>query len=170
MTQNIEKEFVQILKRCEVFMGLLDNGLIKIASLPSIHYRTFDADEVISNVGEPAENMYILVEGQVDLRLKIEHIMDSQTEGIKVDTVSKGSIFGWSALVQPYTYSRMAVCSMKSKVLVINGKELIRLMDDDEHMGYEIMRSIACVIASRLKTPNHYFWAELLKALNGIDR
>jgi len=41
-------------------------------------------------------------------------------------------------------------------------------LDSDEHLGYEVMRSIACVIASRLRTPNNYFWAELLKARNGI--
>ncbi len=168
MSEKEIQEIIQILKRCEVFVGLHDNDLTKIASLPSIHEKTYEADEIISMENEPAESLYILVEGQVGLRLTVELVLESHPREIKVDTVSKGSIFGWSALVHPYASSRTAVCSVKSKVLVINGQELIQLMDNDEHIGYEVMRSIACVIASRLMTPNNYFWAELLKARNGI--
>jgi len=168
MTEAKEQEFISILARCEVFMGLRDDDLMRIASLPSIHYITCEADEIISVANQPAENLYILVEGHVDLRLNLEDIIEGQIQWIKVDTVSKGSVFGWSALVQPYVYTRMAICPMKSKMLAINGAELIHLMDQYEHIGYEVMYSIACVIASRLRTPNKFFWAELLKARDGI--
>ena len=162
----MDKEIIQVLRRCEVFVGLHDDDLTKIASLPSIHFETYNESEIISVEGEPAKDLYILVDGQVGLRLTVELVMESQAREIKVDTVNKGSIFGWSSLVQPYASSRTAVCTKQSKVLVIDGKELIQLMDNDEHIGYEVMRSIACVIASRLRTPNNYFWAELLKARN----
>ncbi|MFC2027398.1 cyclic nucleotide-binding domain-containing protein [Chloroflexota bacterium] len=163
------KEIIQVLRRCEVFVGLHDDDLTKIASLPSVHFKTYNDGDVISIEGEPAKDLFILVDGQVGLRLTVELVMESQAREIKVDTVNKGSIFGWSSLVQPYASSRTAVCTKPSKVLVINGKELTQLMDNEEHIGYEVMRSIACVIASRLRTPNNYFWAELLKARNGVD-
>ncbi len=163
------EEIIQVLRRCEVFVGLHDDDLKKIASLPSVHFKTYNDGEIISKEGEPAKDLFILVDGQVGLRLTVELVMENQAREIKVDTVNKGSIFGWSSLVQPYASSRTAVCSEPTKVLVINGKELVDLMDNDEHVGYEVMRSIASVIASRLRTPNNYFWAELLKARNGVN-
>lgn len=168
MTEKTGHEIVQVLKRSEVFVGLHDDDLKRIASLPSIHFEAFESNDIISTEGEPAKDLYVLVEGQVGLRLTVDLVMESKSRDIKIDTVSKGSVFGWSALVEPYSSSRTAVCTKDSKVLVIDGKELIQLMDSDEHIGYEVMRSIACVIASRLRTPNNYFWAELLKARNGI--
>jgi signal-transduction protein with cAMP-binding, CBS, and nucleotidyltransferase domain len=168
MTEEKIQEFINILARCEVFIGLADKDLIKIASLPSIHCKTFEAGEIVSMENQPAENLYILVEGQVELRLNLEGIIEGPNQWMKVDTVSQGSIFGWSALIQPYVYTRMAICSMKSKMLAINGAELMHLMEEDEHIGYEVMHSIACVIASRLRTPNKFFWAELLKARDAI--
>ncbi len=168
MTEKLEQEIIEVLQRSEVFVGLHDDDLKKIALLPSIHFEAFEPNDVISSEGKPAKDLYVLGEGQVGLRLTVDLVMESQSREIKVDSVSKGSIFGWSALVHPYAYSRTAFCIEKCKVLAIDGKELIQLLDSDEHLGYEVMRSIACVIASRLRTPNNYFWAELLKARNGI--
>ena len=169
MAQKQEQEIIEVLQRSEVFVGLHDDDLKKIASLPSTHFETFVPNEIISAEGKPAKDLYVLVEGQVGLRLTVDLVMESKSREIKIDTVSKGSVFGWSALVEPYSSSRTAVCTEECKVLVMDGKELTKLMDSDEHIGYEVMRSIACVIASRLRTPNNYFWAELLKARNGID-
>ncbi len=168
MSDETTQEIIQILKRCEVFVGLTDDELHQISSLSSAHIKTYDVNQIVSNAGESAEYLYILVEGQVHLNLQVEFGKDDLSMEITVDTVHKGSVFGWSALVQPYAFSRTSICSKKSKILLLNGKELIELMNQDERMGYEIMRSIACVIASRLRTPNNYFWAELLKARNGI--
>ena len=167
MTEKLKQEIIEVLQRSEVFVGLHDDDLTKIALLPLIRFETFEAGEIISAAGDTAENLYILVEGQVHLNLLIEFEKNNLAKEITVDTVHQGSVFGWSALVQPYAFSRTSICTEKSKVLAINGKELMGLMDSDEYIGYEVMRSIACVIASRLKTPNNYFWAELLKTRNG---
>jgi len=169
MNDVSDNELIKVLGRCEVFMGLTDDDLRKVALLPSTHFETYDVDTTVTKATEAAENIYILVDGQVDLWLTVENVLEKHTHWIKVDTVRKGSVFGWSALVQPYAYSRTAICSMKSYMLAINGKELIGLMDRDEHIGYEVMRSIACVIASRLRTPNHFFWAESIKTRNGVN-
>ena len=169
MSEEAVKEIIQILKRCEVFVGLQDDEIAKIAGLPSARIKDFDENEIVSVAGDTAENLYILVEGQVHLNLLVEFEESDPGKEITVDTVHQGSVFGWSALVQPYAFSRTAICVERSKILLLNGKELIDLMNNEEHIGYEVMRSIACVIASRLRTPNNYFWAELLKARNGIE-
>lgn len=163
MIDTTKQEVLQSLRRCEIFLGLSDDDLEKIAALPSVRMKTFEAGVCISKEGEPAWNLCILVEGKIDLRMGIQLDLAGPSEEITVDTVTKGSIFHWSALVPPYLLSRSSFSVTKSKVLAINGKELLGLMDTNPRIGYEIMQSIAAVIASRLKFPNNYFWAQSLK-------
>ena len=170
MSEVIQQEFVKILRRCEIFIGLYDDDLEKVALLPSTHLETYEVDEIITQGNESAINLYILVEGKVDLQFNMDQVIEGKTGFIKIDSVSTGSVFGWSALVQPYVYTLRAICSQLSTVLAINGRELIHLMDEDEHIGYEVMRSIACVISSRLRIPNKYFWSELFKERNSNNK
>ena len=163
MTNLDKQEIIQILRRCELFLGLEDEGLMKVASLASISQKSFKTGDVISHEAEAAEKLYILIEGKVELRMNIPLDLDNYTREITVDTVSRGSVFHWSALVRPYVLSRTSCCAEDCKVLSINGKELIKLMDNNMTIGYEIMQSIAYLISSRLRTPNNYFWAETLR-------
>ena len=154
---------LQILRRCEVFLGLSDDDLERIVTLPSVRMLTFSTGQRISKEGDPAENICILVDGKVDLRMNIQLDLASPSQEITIDKVTKGSVFHWSALVRPYVLSRTSVCTQECTILCINGKELIGLMDDNHHIGYEVMQSISAVVASRLRTPNNYFWAESLR-------
>ncbi|MFA4836303.1 MAG: cyclic nucleotide-binding domain-containing protein [Dehalococcoidia bacterium] len=163
MIDVTRQEILHILKRCEVFLGLSDADLEKIAALPSAHTEIFEKGAHIANEGEKSQNLYILADGKVDLRMLIELDLGIPPKEITVDTVTKGSVFAWSALVRPYILNRTFLCAETSTVLMINGKELIALMDSNEHIGYEIMQNIAFVIASRLRIPNNYFWAESLR-------
>lgn len=163
MINATKQEAMRILGRCEVFLGLDDNDLERIASLPLNTLVSFETGEIISIEGAPATNLYILVEGKVDLRMRVQLDITHKGTEITVDTVTSGSIFDWSSLVRPYILSRTSVCTESCKVLSINGKELIELMNSNEHIGYEIMQSIAYVVASRLRAPNNYFWAESLR-------
>ena len=163
MTSIKEQDNIKILRRCELFLGLDEKGLMKVASLASISQKLFNEGEIISHEGEVANNLYILIEGKVELRMSIPLDLKNYSRDITVDTVSKGSIFHWSAIVRPYVLSRTSYCAEDSKVLSINGKELLKLMDNNIDIGYEIMQSIAYVISSRLRTPNNYFWAETIR-------
>jgi CRP-like cAMP-binding protein len=163
MTDTTTQEIIQILRRCEVSLGLSDDDLAKIAALPSIRIEIYETGVTISNEGEPARDLYILVDGRVDLRMRIHFELGSPAREITVDAVTKGSVFGWSALVRPYLLTKTSVSAEESKALVISGKELIELMESDKHIGYEIMQNIASVVASRLRIPNAYFWAESLR-------
>ena len=62
---------IEILKRCEVFLGLDTDDLQKIVDLPSCQAKTYQTQEVIFRAGEDARQLYILEEGQVDLVMKV---------------------------------------------------------------------------------------------------
>ena len=70
---------------------------------------------------------------------------------VPVDTITKGDIFGWSSLVTPHSLTMSAICVKPSSVLIVDGAELIGLMDDNYSLGYEIMKGLVRVIGARLR-------------------
>ena len=142
---------VPLLKRCELFIGLEEGDFQKIANLSSWQRNTYDAGDFIFREGEPSKKFYILEEGEISL------IVASRKEGTKklvqvpVDTVTKGDIFGWSALVAPHSRNMSAICIKRSTVIVISGTELNELMDSNHSLGYEVMKSLVSVVAKRLR-------------------
>lgn len=142
---------VQVLKRCEVFVGLSDSDLEKIAHLPSWHRSTYATGESIFQENIEARDFYILEEGEVSL------VVASQKEGTKesvqipVDTITTGDVFGWSALVAPHLRTMSAICVKPSSIISVRGAELTILMDDNHSLGYEVMKGLVRVIGARLR-------------------
>jgi len=141
----------EVLKRCEIFLGLADNELQKIVELPSCRERICQPKEVIFRAGEPAEHLYIIEEGQVDLIVKIAASPDS-AEQMVVCTIGKGGIFGWPAVVPPHIFTMTAISKGASKVIAIGGAEVRALFKQHPDIGYEVTQSLLRVIASRFRT------------------
>ena len=142
---------MQVLKRCEVFVGLGDSDLEKIAGLPSCQRNTYSTGEFIFRENAMAKNFYILEEGEV--RLVVSHRKEGAKEPsqVPVDNITKGDVFGWSSLVSPYSLTMSAICVKPSSVIVIDGAELSMLMDNNHSLGYEVMKGLVRVIGARLR-------------------
>ena len=144
-------DLMQLLRRCEVFVGLDDSDLQKIAELPSWQRKTYNAGEFIFREGAVSNNFYVLDDGEINL------LVASRKEGTKeliqvaVDTVTKGDVFGWSSLVAPHTRSMSAICIKRSTMIAVSGTELNELMDRNHSLGYEVTKSLVRVIAKRLR-------------------
>jgi len=90
------------LKRCEVFLGLDDTDLLKIAELASCQEESYQAQKIIMTAGTEARKFYLLEEGQINLLLRETVSPSPLPEQTAVRTITKGSTFGWSALVPPH--------------------------------------------------------------------
>jgi CRP-like cAMP-binding protein len=90
--------------------------------------------------GEPAEDFYVVLEGQVTLRLP-------RPDGgsTLIDEVTEGAIFGSCVCFQIDTYMLNAQCTQDSRLLKIKARTLKKLMDDDLVMGYAIQTLISRV-------------------------
>ena len=142
---------VEILKRCELFLGLDDNNLQKIADLPSCQKKAYKSQEVIFKAGEESQDLYIVEEGQVNLVVKMAAKSSHLSEEVVVRTITKGGIFGWSALVPSHIFTMSAISKEPSKVVAISGNELRTLFDKDTHLGYEVMNSLIRVVGARVR-------------------
>ena len=164
---------IQVLKRCEVFVGLSDDDLQKIADLPSWMENTYEVGHFIFHEDDIANNFYILEEGEISLLVALN---ENDLKGVKqtpVDTITKGDVFGWSSLVSPHSLTMSATCIKPSKVLVVDGAELSQLFDRDTSLGYEVMKGLVRVIGARLRDIRRAFARKdnlpFLKSRNGVE-
>jgi CRP/FNR family cyclic AMP-dependent transcriptional regulator len=144
-------DLLSVLRRCEVFVGLDDSDLEKIARLPSWQRKTHSAGEFIFHENAVAKDFYILEEGEVRLVVALHKEGTKELTQIPVDTITKGDVFGWSSLVAPHSRNMSALCVRPSSILAITGAELSKLMDCNHSLGYEVMKSLVRVVGRRLR-------------------
>ncbi|MBM3150050.1 MAG: cyclic nucleotide-binding domain-containing protein [Chloroflexi bacterium] len=141
-----------VLKRCEVFVGLDDSDVQKIASLSSWQRNTYKPGDYVFRQDATANCFYVLEEGEISLLVTIQ--TDDPPDSIKdvpVDTVTTGDIFGWSSLVAPHSLTMSALCIKPSTVLIVSGTELVGLLDCNPAIGYEVMKGLVRVIGARFR-------------------
>jgi len=150
-TGREDVEIETTLKRAELFLGLDDADLSKIAKLPSSRKVIYSPGENIFRRGERAKYLYVLARGQVglvaDAFSKHRHVRDD----VLVDTITTGGCFGWSAMVRPHFYVMSAVCAQTTEVVTISGAELIGLLEEDNRIGYSVFQSLSHIIGARLR-------------------
>jgi len=142
---------IPILKRCEVFVGLDDGDLQKIAHLQSWQRNSYRAGDYIFRQDTVAKEFFILEDGEVNLVITVEVETSNSTREIPVDNVTTGDIFGWSSLVSPYALTMSAICVKPSTVLTVSGADLTTLLDQDHTLGYEVMKGLIRVIGARFR-------------------
>jgi CRP-like cAMP-binding protein len=143
-----------------VFLGLGDDELQKIVDLDSCQEYTCQAQEIVFEAGERAGHFYVIEEGEVNLVVGIPADSSHLTKQNVVRTITKGGTFGWSALVPPHVRILSAVSKGPAKVLAIDGRELLTLLDQNPHVGYEVMNSLLRVIVSRFRNIEQLLIAE----------
>ena len=116
---------------------------------------SLDAGDIVYNRGDVAEHLYVVLEGQVSLRMR-------RTDGasLVIDEVVDGEIFGYCVCLDLHAYSTTAVCSKDSRLLKIEAASLKRLMDRDLMTGYAVQTLISRVYFKR--------YLETMKKLQAI--
>jgi len=151
VVDNERISIVNALKRSEVFLGLEDKYLERIASLPSSCQKTLKYGETLFQFGERAEFLYVLKDGRINLVAGFAPEIEPGRPKLVVDRVTVGGFLGWSALVAPFSYVLSAVAEVHSTVVCIRGSELIALSDEDFYVGYRVFSGLARIIGSRLR-------------------
>jgi CRP-like cAMP-binding protein len=135
---------IHILKEAGLFRDLTEKQLESIAR--SGQERVYESEENIFTHGDEAKNLYVLLEGAVNLKIKALEDIDLMTS----ELTRRGDIFGTAALMMPALYNVTAKCLEKTRVLAIDAHALKGLIDEDPKLGLEIMRQLAQLFFSRL--------------------
>lgn len=137
----------EALSQIDLFSGLSNEQLATIAK--SCEEITRPKGDTFFREGQKANRLFILLEGEVALQVWLT----SRPENITVAVINQPyQVFGWSGIVSPHYYSASAFCQADSHVLVLDGQELIYVLERNPAAGFTFMRRIVEVISSRLRS------------------
>lgn len=108
---------------------------------------TLKNGERICEAESPAEYLFIVSEGAVELRFKVTYYHAAKE--ITLDRKFKSEAFGWSALTEPFIYTLSALAIQDSELLRIKAEHIKRVCAENNHLGYILMKNIAEIIGER---------------------
>jgi CRP/FNR family transcriptional regulator, cyclic AMP receptor protein len=115
----------------------VDFRLLAGAGVPA---RDFKAGDVIFRQGDPAQELFIVQSGAVEIRL-----------GNRVlETLPKYSIFGEMALIDNAPRSATAIAASDAKLVPVSEKQFLFLISNTPYFALNVMR----VMARRLRAAN----------------
>lgn len=139
----------ELLRRYPFFAGLNDAQLREIAMITA--EETHPGGEVLLREDEPANALYLLLDGGVDLFYRVEEEYRPElTKEFSIGEVDAGEPFSISALIEPYTHSASARTLSASRVLRVDGVALRELCRGDVNLGFALMNKIARAALERL--------------------
>ena len=130
------------LDKHEVFQFLRPDQVRAISDVAQVV--DFAAGETIYERGAKADHFYVVLSGQVSLRLPSQSGVS-----IQIDELTQGAVFGSCVCFQFVEYSLNAQCTRDSKLLKIESATLKELMDQDLLMGYTIQTQISRIYFNR---------------------
>lgn len=156
---NIGSMFRQEHAQLSIFEGLDCNQLHQLS--PFFAECQFPKDYVIFEQGQPAENLYILLEGEVVIHFKP---YDGPT--LMVARIEPGGVFGWSAALQRDVYTSAAMTMQDCLMYQLRGSSLNTICAQYPDTGKILLERLACVIAERLQSTHTHVLGMLTE---GID-
>ena len=133
---------IEQLDKTEVFQFLRPDQLKMISDVARVEL--FEAGDTIYEKGARADYFFIVLEGQVSLRLPTRSGV-----AIQIDELTSGAIFGSCVCFQLADYSLNAQCTRDTRLLKISSATLKELMDQDLLMGYTIQTQISRIYFQR---------------------
>ena len=116
--------------------------------------RAFEAGTVVFAAQTPAEHLYVVERGSIELHFPL--VCYGATQEVTVDRKLRGDALGWSSLVGGHTYTLSATATSEAALLRIRCDDLESLFVDRQ-FGYVVMRRLAEVIAQRFSVLEQMF-------------
>ncbi|NJK80771.1 MAG: cyclic nucleotide-binding domain-containing protein [Chloroflexaceae bacterium] len=139
------------LRRVQIFGGLNDQELLKIANLCEI-WRVATGHVVFSE-GEDGDRLFIIHEGSVRVTIQTTTPDGKPTQGT-INMLYAGQSFGELVLLDGNTRSATVVAASSSVLLAIKEREFSLLCEANPRIGYRVMRNLASDLAYKLRSSN----------------
>jgi len=119
--------------------------------------RDFKAGTVLFNEGQPGQDMYVVLQGQVEIRRNV-----GETEHV-LAVLMPGDFFGEMAILNQRPRSATAVTRIDSRLLVIEGRMFEAMLRARPEIALRIIKALAMRLENAnqhvelllLPTPNH---------------
>jgi CRP/FNR family cyclic AMP-dependent transcriptional regulator len=138
---------IESLKKVQIFTGLSQEELKSIAAL--CQERTLNEGDTILSEGESTRELFIIAQGMVEVTLgRDENVMPLMRLGA-------GQLVGEMSLVDRGVRSATATAVSDDTVLyVVPHAAFLALCEEDNHIGFVVMRNLAAELSLRLRYYN----------------
>lgn len=133
---------LDIIREADLFEGVSQRVLAEIAN--EGEEVTFEEGAIIYSEGEVSAHIYELMEGGIDLVMMEKHT-------VHLTVTRSGQIFGWSALIKPYTHMATAKCTAPTKAVRMSRDSIERIIENHPHEGLTMLKNLSSIIAHRLR-------------------
>jgi CRP-like cAMP-binding protein len=137
--------FRQDYAQLSIFAGLDGNQISQLS--PFFVECQYPQDYVIFEQGQPAENLYILLCGEVVINYK-----PYDGPSLTVARIEPGGVFGWSAALQRDLYTSDALTTQECLAYRIRSSSLNTICAQYPDTGKILLERFASVIAERLRS------------------
>ena len=128
----------------EFFAGIREAHLSVLAEHTTV--KTIPAHEYIFRKGQPANECFLIRQGQVSLEVYEPH----RGGAIILQTLDRGKVLGRSWLLPPYTWRLDARAIDLTRVMAIDAKVFREAMENDHEFGYQVLTRFLAVFSERL--------------------
>lgn len=154
----------EFLKQCDIFYQFTPTQLELVASL--CREATFRNGEEIFHEGSNNKELYIIVEGEVEILLN-PALVGGPTSAAQADAriavLRRGQSFGEIALVDEGVRSATArAIGRENRLLVIPRDRLLMLCETYPHLGYRLMYNLAADLAMKIRNTDLRIREQLL--------
>jgi CRP-like cAMP-binding protein len=133
---------VERLEKQEIFKHLRPDQMARLSDAAQV--MPFKDGKTVYHRGAKANNFYIVLKGQVALRLPGKGGMN-----VLIDQLGEGNMFGGCVSAAMDSYALTAICTEESEILRIEAAALKNLMDEEPRMGYMIQSQISQIYFKR---------------------
>jgi CRP-like cAMP-binding protein len=138
-------EMLGIMKRVELFRGLTDDQLMRLAGISQTE--TYPQGGTICEQGDIGDKMYVVAQGQVEIRVR-----DSHGSSYSAVYLGEGQVVGEMALLDEGKRSATVVAVHDDTMMfAFPNKDFAQLCRSDTAIGYVMMRNLAQDLSFKLR-------------------
>ena len=136
------RELVENQRFCQGLSGGQCEGLAACAS-----ERRFAAGEFLLRQHAPANTFYLVLEGQVQIRLTLPG-----QGAVTLETIGPDEAVGWSWFAPPYRCQFDARATLPTRTLAFAADPLRALMERDPAVGYTVLKALVATLSERVQS------------------
>ena len=131
----------------EIFSLLTSKQIAEISEFAVI--KDFEEDQIIYDQKETARDLYILLEGEISLRIPSKRDLSFDNFSIEIERIiNHGQLFGTNLLFGINKYMTRARVKKPSKIMIIHAERFLRIIRENRS-EFAIMSYLAKVYFER---------------------
>jgi CRP/FNR family cyclic AMP-dependent transcriptional regulator len=147
---------------CDLLTGLASDDAAAVLALGE--RLRLSANEVLFDIGDSADKLYLLRSGRIALTLPMQ--IGGRRQDAFTEERVPGQTLGWSALIPPWRFTLKASASVDSELVALSRTALLEHFVAHPHVGHVVGMNLAALIGQRLQVVQTMWLREMQQLVN----